>query len=62
MAHIGCHVPATHATIPVLQRVFTRISGSDSLESNGAALLSTQCTLSASTQCTPAISGRCTVH
>ena len=28
MAHVGCHVPADAATIPVLQRVFTRIGES----------------------------------
>ena len=36
LAHIGCHVPAEAATIPLLHRVFTRIGSSDSLESNGS--------------------------
>ena len=36
LAHIGCHVPAEAATVPVLHRVLTRIGASDSLESNGS--------------------------
>ena len=36
MAHIGCHVPAEVATIPMLERVFTRIGASDSIEANGS--------------------------
>ena len=36
LAHIGCHVPAEAATLPLLHRVFTRIGASDSLESGGS--------------------------
>jgi len=32
MAHIGCPLPAEEAEIPLLARVFTRISTSDSLQ------------------------------
>ena len=36
LAHIGCHVPAEAATVPLFRRVFTRIGSSDSLETNGS--------------------------
>lgn len=36
LAHMGCHVPAEAATIPLLQRVFTRIGASDSIEQSGS--------------------------
>ena len=36
MAHIGCHVPADQATMPLLYRVFTRIGAADSLQTNGS--------------------------
>ena len=36
LAHIGCHVPADAATVPLLRRVFTRIGASDALESQGS--------------------------
>lgn len=36
LAHIGCHVPADAATLPLLRRVFTRIGASDSLETGGS--------------------------
>ena len=35
MAHVGCHVPAEYASMPLLSRIFTRIGASDSLETNG---------------------------
>jgi DNA mismatch repair ATPase MutS len=34
MAHVGCHVPAEVATMPLLKRIFTRIGSADSLETN----------------------------
>jgi len=40
MAHIGCPVPAEDAQVPLLQRVFTRISTSDSLETNASSFVS----------------------
>lgn len=36
LAHIGCHVPAEVATVPLLHRVLTRIGMSDSLETNSS--------------------------
>lgn len=40
MAHIGCPVPAEEAEIPLLQRVFTRISTSDSLQAGASSFVS----------------------
>lgn len=40
MAHIGCPVPAEEAEIPLLQRVFTRISTSDSLQAGASNFVS----------------------
>lgn len=34
MAHVGIHVPADYATIPVLDRIFTRVGSSDALETS----------------------------
>jgi len=40
MAHIGCPVPAVQAQIPLLKRIFTRISTSDSLQANASSFVS----------------------
>ena len=36
MAHVGCHVPAEAATVPLLRRVFTRIQTGDSMQTHGS--------------------------
>eukprot|EP00850_Spirogloea_muscicola_P017828 SM000157S02058 [mRNA] locus=s157:50974:56629:- [translate_table: standard] len=39
LAHIGCHVPARFASFQIVDRLFTRIGSSDSLESNSSTFM-----------------------
>lgn len=39
LAHAGCYVPASAATIPICDRLFTRIGTSDSIEDNASSFL-----------------------
>lgn len=36
MAHIGAHVPATWASVPVFEQCLTRVGTGDSLEHNAS--------------------------
>eukprot|EP00850_Spirogloea_muscicola_P010194 SM000059S18671 [mRNA] locus=s59:346470:352381:+ [translate_table: standard] len=39
LAHVGCHVPARFASFQIVDRLFTRIGSSDSLESNSSTFM-----------------------
>ena len=39
MAHMGCYVPAKKASLPVVDRLLTRIGTSDSIEKNSSSFM-----------------------